>query len=72
MEQETPEPSPDTTPEAQIQELRDQQTNTMLTVLATLSNIPGITLEQADWPYLPDADDEGPQRYRAAVSFFVP
>lgn len=66
------EKTPDTTPEAQIQALRDQQTNTMLVVLAALSCIEGITLEQVDWPYLPDGDDESPQRYMAAVSFFVP
>jgi hypothetical protein len=70
MEQE-PEPSPDTTPEAQIQELRDQQTNTMLTVLATLANIEGITLDEAEWPYLLDCEN-APQRYRATVTFWVP
>lgn len=77
MEQKTP----DTTPEAQIQELRNQlyqqaerrekhreQTNTMLTVLLTLANIEGITLDEAEWPYLVD---NAPQRYRATVTFWM-
>jgi hypothetical protein len=69
MTQETP----DTTLEAQIQALRDQQTKTMLTVVATLSTIEGISLDEIAWPYLPDCDHgDPPQRYRATVSFWVP
>ncbi len=63
--------TPDT-PAEPIQGLRDEQTNVMLTVLATLANIKGITLDFAQWPHLDETDDEGPQRYRATVSFFVP
>jgi hypothetical protein len=64
--------TPDT-PTDPIQELRNQQTNTMLSVLATMSNIPGITLDEIDWPYLPDCEHgDPPQRYRATVTFWVP
>jgi hypothetical protein len=69
-------PDLDDTPDSpadQIAELREQQTNTMLTVLATMSNIPGITLDEIDWPYLPDCDHgDPPQRYRATVTFWLP
>ena len=60
-------------PADQIAELREQQTNTMLTVIATLSNIEGITLDEIDWPYLPECKHgDPPQRYRATVTFWVP